>query len=167
MITNLEQLYIDQLRDLYSAETQLITALPEMAGNASHEELRDAFNHHLDETRTQRARLQEIFESHGVTPEGEECDAMRGLIKEANKHVANTAAGSVRDAVLIASGNRVEHYEIAAYGVARAFAECLGYDEDARLLSKSIEEEGNADQLLTKIASGGLFSSGVNQEAVR
>ena len=167
MITNLEQLYIDQLRDLYSAETQLITALPEMAGNSSHEELRDAFNHHLDETRTQRARLEEIFGIHGVTPEGEECDAMRGLIKEANKHVANTAEGSVRDAGLIASANRVEHYEIAAYGVARAFAECLGYDEDARILTKSLEEEGNADQVLTKIASGGIFHSGVNKEAVR
>ena len=167
MITNLEQLYIDQLRDLFSAETQLIVALPEMAASATHEELRDAFNHHLDETRTQRARLQEIFETHGVTPEGEDCDAMRGLIKEANKHVTNTTPGSVRDAVLIASANRVEHYEIAAYGVARAFAECLGYDEDARLLSKSLEEEGNADQVITKIASGGLFGSGVNEEAVR
>ncbi len=167
MINNLEQLYIDQLRDLYSAETQLIVALPDMAANATHDELRDAFNHHLDETRTQRARLMEIFESHGVAPEGEECDAMRGLVKEATKHVANTAPGSVRDAVLIASANRVEHYEIAAYGVARAFAECLGYDEDARLLSKSLEEEGNADKAITKIASGGVFRDGVNKEAVR
>ena len=165
MITNLEQLYFDQLRDLFSAETQLIAALPEMAANASHEELRDAFNHHLDETRTQRARLQEIFESHGISGEGEECDAVRGLVKEANKHVANTSPGSVRDAVLIASGNRVEHYEIAAYGVARAFAQCLGFDEDARILTKSIEEEGNADKALTKIASGGLFGTGVNEEA--
>lgn len=165
MINNLQQLYIDQLRDLFSAETQLIAALPDMAANATDEGLRDAFNHHLDETRTQRARLQEICGFHSAAPEGEDCDAMRGLIKEATKHVANTEMGSVRDAVLIASGNRVEHYEIAAYGVARAFAECLGYDEDVRLLTKSIEEEGAADQTLTKIASGGLFRQGVNEEA--
>ena len=165
MITNLEQLYIDQLRDLYSAETQLVAAIPDMAANASDATLREAFNHHLDETRTQRARLQEIFGFHGVAPEGEDCDAMRGLIKEATKHVANTQQGSVRDAVLIASGNRVEHYEIAAYGVARAFADCLGYDEDVKLLTKSIEEEGAADDTLTKIAKGGLFRNGVNETA--
>ncbi|WP_367874684.1 ferritin-like domain-containing protein [Luteolibacter sp. Populi] len=157
--------YFDQLRDLYSAETQLIVALPDMAANATDQELREAFNHHLDETRTQRARLMEIFETHGINGEGEDCDAMRGLVKEANKHVTNTAPGSVRDAVLIASANRVEHYEIAAYGVARAFAQCLGHDEDARLLTKSLEEEANADDTLTKIASGGIFSTGVNEAA--
>jgi ferritin-like metal-binding protein YciE len=165
MITNLEQLYIDQLRDLYSAETQLVAALPEMAANATDAGLREAFNHHLDETRTQRARLQEIFGFHGVAPEGEDCEAMRGLVKEANKHVANTEQGSVRDAVLIASANRVEHYEIAAYGVARAFAECLGHDDDVKLLTKSIEEEAAADETLTKIASGGIFRHGVNEAA--
>ena len=166
MITNLEQLYFDQLRDLYSAETQLIAALPEMAGHASDTELRDAFNHHLQETRDQKQRLQEICGRHGIAPEGEECDAMRGLVKEAGKHVTATTPGSVRDAVLIASANRVEHYEIAAYGVAKAFAECLGYDADVKLLKQSLEEEGNADATITKIASGGLFRSGVNEAAI-
>jgi len=165
MITNLEQLYIDQLRDLYSAETQLIAALPEMAQHATDTDLRDAFNHHLDETRTQRARLQEICGFHGVSPEGEECDAMRGLVKEAGKHITDTTPGSVRDAVLIASANRVEHYEIAAYGVAKAFAQCLGYDEDVKLLDKSLDEESNADTTITKIATGGIFRNGVNEAA--
>jgi len=167
MITNLEQLYFDQLRDLFSAEKQLIEALPEMATNATNDELRDAFSNHLQETRTQKDRLRQIFDRHGLNPEGEDCDAMRGLIKEAGKHITDTNPGSVRDAVLIASANRVEHYEIAAYGVAKAFAECLGYDDDVKLLHESIEEEGNADDTITRIATGGLFRSGVNEAAAR
>lgn len=167
MITNLEQLYIDQLRDLYSAEKQLVAALPEMASHASHEELRDAFNHHLQETKEQQARLRQIFDRHGLDPEGEDCDAMRGLIKEAGKHITDTSPGSVRDAVLIASANRVEHYEIAAYGVAKAFAGCLGYHDDVKLLAETLEEEGEADKTITRIATGGLFRSGVNEEALR
>jgi len=167
MITNLEQLYYDQIRDLYSAETQLITALPEMAANATNKELKEAFEMHLEETRTQRGRLEKICARHGMTPEGEECDAMRGLVKEAKKHVTDTTPGDVRDAVLIASANRVEHYEIAAYGVAKTFAKCLGFSEDASLLDESLDEESAADDKVTKIATGGLFTSGVNQAAVR
>lgn len=167
MITNLEQLYYDQIRDLYSAETQLLAALPEMAAQASDADLRKAFTDHLEETKTQRARLEEICANRGISPDGEDCDAMRGLVKEAKKHLAETTPGSVRDAVLIASGNRVEHYEIAGYGVARTFARILDFDEDAKLLDESIEEEGAADKLLTKIATGGIFSTGVNEAAVR
>lgn len=166
MITNLEQLYFDQLRDLYSAEKQLIASLPEMAQHASSEDLREAFTKHLEQTRTHRQRLQEICDRHGIDPEGEECDAMRGLVKEAGKHVTDTTPGSVRDAVLIASANRVEHYEIAAYGVAKAFADCLGFHEDVSLLSETLQEEGDADQIITRIATGGLFRSGVNEAAV-
>lgn len=165
MITNLEQLYFDQLRDLYSAETQLVAALPGMAANAANIDLREAFSKHLGETRDQHARLNQICTAHGISPEGEECDAMRGLIKEARKHLQDTAGGDVRDAVLIASANRVEHYEIAAYGVARAFARVLGFDEDVELLDQSLEEEAAADRAVTKIATGGLFSSGVNEAA--
>lgn len=167
MITNLEQLYYDQIRDLYSAETQLLTALPEMAANATNDELKTAFTMHLDETREQRARLEKICSRHGITPDGEECDAMRGLIKEAKKHVSDTTPGDVRDAVLIASANRVEHYEIAAYGVTKTFAKVLGFSEDASLLDESLDEESAADDKVTKIATGGLFTSGVNQAAVR
>ncbi len=166
MITNLEELYRDQLRDLYSAETQLITALPEMAVAASNSDLREGFVKHLEETREQRVRLEKICARRGIDPEGEECDAMRGLIKEAKKHVDETLTGEVRDAVLIASANRVEHYEIAAYGVTRAFAKALGYDDDAELLSDSLDEESATDEALTKIATGGLFGSGVNEAAI-
>lgn len=166
MINNLQQLYQDQLRDLYSAETQLIAALPEMVSNSTDEDLREAFSSHLEETREHKQRLERICADLNIDPSGEECEAMRGLIKEAKKHLANTAAGDVRDAVLIASANRVEHYEIAAYGVAKAFADALGYDEASNLLDKTLQEEGSADHALTKIATGGLFSRGVNQEAI-
>ena len=166
MINNLQQLYQDQLRDLYSAETQLIAALPEMVSNSTDQDLKNAFSQHLEETREHRQRLERICGDLNIDPSGEECEAMRGLIKEAKKHLASTAAGDVRDAVLIASANRVEHYEIAAYGVAKAFADALGYDEASNLLDKTLQEEGHADHTLTKIATGGLFSRGVNQEAI-
>jgi ferritin-like metal-binding protein YciE len=167
MINNLEQLYYDQIRDLYSAETQLIGALPEMAAQASDPDLKEAFNHHLEQTRDHRARLEQICSKHSITPAGEECDAMRGLVKEAKKHLSETAHGSVRDAILIASGNRVEHYEIAGYGVAKTFAKILNFDDDARLLDETLQEEGAADKLLTKIATGGIFSTGVNEAAAQ
>ena len=166
MINNLQQLYQDQLRDLYSAETQLIAALPEMVSSSTDQDLKNAFATHLEETREHRLRLEQICSDLSIDPSGEECEAMRGLIKEAKKHLASTAPGDVRDAVLIASANRVEHYEIAAYGVAKAFADALGYDEASNLLNKTLQEEGHADHALTKIATGGLFSRGVNQEAI-
>lgn len=165
-IENLQELYFDQLRDLYSAETQLVAALPEMVKNATHEQLRQAFSDHLEETRVHVSRIEKLFVEHGITAEGEECDAMRGLIKEAKKHIESTAPGDVRDAVLIASANRVEHYEIAGYGVAKAFAEVLGFDSSVAILDQTLQEEGNADKLLTNIAVGGLFRTGVNEEAI-
>jgi ferritin-like metal-binding protein YciE len=167
MINNLEELYFDQLRDLHSAETQLIAALPEMVSNATDEDLRKAFSHHLEETRTHLTRLTSICDDHGIDPTGEECEAMRGLIREAKKHLSNTIAGEVRDAVLIASANRVEHYEIAAYGVAKCFAETLGFDDAAIVLGETLDEESAADTTITKIATGGLFTTGVNEEALR
>lgn len=166
MITNLEELYHDQIRDLYSAETQLIEALPEMAEHASDRDLKEAFTLHLKETREHRDRLQQLCRRHGVAPEGEECEAMRGLIKEARKHVGETTTGNVRDAVLVASANRVEHYEIAGYGVAKSFASALGFDDDAEMLDKTLDEESEADKKVTKIATGGLFSAGVNEAAI-
>jgi ferritin-like metal-binding protein YciE len=165
MIRNLTELYHDQLRDLISAETQLIEALPEMESLACDRRLRETFSIHCDETRKQIERLTRLFQSHGIPGSGEECQAMKGLIAEARSHVEKTEPGDLRDALLIASANRVEHYEIAAYGAARAFAECLGLDDDAKLLSESIEEEGEADRKLTEIATGGLFRSGVNESA--
>ena len=165
MINNLEDLYFDQIRDLYSAETQLIAALPEMIENASCPELREAFASHLEETRKHADRLRQISGRHGFSPESVTCDAMLGLLKEAKKHVAETEAGDVRDAVLIASGNRVEHYEMAGYGVAKAFAACLGFGDDADILDLTLQEEGDADKKITAIATGGIFRSGVNEAA--
>lgn len=166
MIHNLDQLYQDQLCDLFSAETQLIEALPEMIRNSTDDDLRDAFSDHLEETKVQLERITRICESHDIDPTGEECEAMKGLIKEVKKHIAETETGVVRDAVLIACANRVEHYEIAAYGVAKAFAESLGYDEDAGWLSDSLDEEAAADDTITRIATGGIFSTGINEEAL-
>ncbi len=165
-INNLEELYYDQLRDLYSAEIQLVAALPEMVSNASNDELREAFSTHLVDTKGHVFRLEQLFSSHGISRDGEECDAMRGLIKEAKKHIECTTRGEVRDAVLIASANRIEHYEIAAYGATKAFAEVLGFDKAVSLLDKTLQEEGNADQVITKIATGGIFTSGINAAAV-
>ncbi|MFC7337456.1 ferritin-like domain-containing protein [Haloferula chungangensis] len=165
MITNLHQLYHDQIRDLYSAENQLLEALPEMVRAATDNDLREAFQSHLEETRGHVDRLKTICSAHGIAPEGETCEAMKGLIKEGKKHLEATQAGPVRDAVLIASGNRVEHYEIAGYGVAKAFASVLGLDDDEKLLDDTIEEEGSADKKLTKLATGGMLSSGINEAA--
>ena len=165
MITNLEQLYFDQLRDLYSAESQLIAALPDLANSVTDPELKRTFQKHMGETRTHRARLQDIFCRHGLNPGGDGCEAVRGLIREARRHVGRAKAGHVRDAVLIAVTNRIEHYEIAGYGTARAFAECLGYVDDADILGTSLEEESDADEAITRIATGGLFSSGINEAA--
>lgn len=165
MMTTLEEVYFDQIADLRSAETQLLGVLPKMAADASNQELRDAFTKHLRETQEQAERLNVIADRHGISAEEETCDAMRGLIIEAKKHVANTEPGVVRDALLIASANRIEHYEIAAYGVAKAFANCLGFGEDADLLDITLQEEGEADAAITKIATGGIFQSGINEAA--
>lgn len=165
MIQDLNDLYQDQIRDIYSAETQLIDALPKMAASASDDDLRQAFEHHLQETREQRARLERIAASRGFNPDGDTCETMRMLVEEGEKHQASAAAGAVRDALLIATANRVEHYEIASYGVARSFANVLGYDEDARMLDESLDEESAADEKVTKIATGGLFGTGVNEAA--
>lgn len=165
MISNLEELYYDQIRDLYSAETQLINSLQEMASNAASPELREAFSNHLEETRHHVERLRDIGQRHNFDCDGTTCEAMRGLIREAKSHISETETGNVRDAVLIASANRVEHYEIAGYGVAKSFADCLGFNDDRDTLDATLDEECEADKTLTKIATGGVFGSGVNRAA--
>ncbi|MEO5916655.1 MAG: ferritin-like domain-containing protein [Luteolibacter sp.] len=165
MITTLDQLYFEQIRDLYSAETQLLAMLPQMAAHSTCPELRNAFKDHLQETHDHCARLGYISDRHGISHQAVSCEAMRGLLLETKKHLAETVPGDVRDAVLIASGNRIEHYEIAGYGVAKAFANCLGYGDDADLLDQTLQEEGDADATITKIATGGIFRSGVNEMA--
>jgi ferritin-like metal-binding protein YciE len=165
-LDSLEDVLVHQLNDLYSAEDQLIAALPKMAQAASNSELKKAIEHHLEETRDHRDRIQEIFGQLGKRRTSEECKAMRGLIAE-GEEVVKTSGGSsaAKDAALIAAAQRVEHYEIAAYGTARTLAGELGHDEAKDMLDQTLDEESNADKLLTKIATGGMMKSGVNEKA--
>src|SRR5690606_34510375 len=132
---------------------------------ATNDKLRKTLNGQLGQGHEQRTRLQELFFQHGLNPGGEQCETMRGLIRETKKRMDRATPGSARDAVLIASLNRIEHYEIAAYGVARAFAECLEFPEDANSLHESLAAENEADDTLTTIAMGGMFKRGVNKAA--
>jgi ferritin-like metal-binding protein YciE len=151
-LDTLDDLYVQQLKDLYSAETQLIDALPRMAEAATHPELRRAFQDHLQETRRQKERLEQIFRGLDDDPSGETCQAMKGLITEGEHLIEADGDDAVRDAGLIAAAQRVEHYEIAGYGCVRTYAEALGRDDDARILQEILDEESQADELLNRIA---------------
>lgn len=155
-LDNLENVLILQLRDLASAEEQLINALPKMADAASSPELKQAFQAHLAETRQQRTRLDDAFRLLGQQPGSETCEAMQGLISEGEEIMALAGDPEVKDAALIAAAQRVEHYEIAGYGCARTFARRLGHHDVAAVLQRTLEEEGNADKLLTRIAEGSV-----------
>ena len=148
----LRDLYINELRDLYSAENQLVDALPKMAEAASTWELKEAFNNHLAETRVHVQRLEQILQSLSEKPSGKTCDAMKGLIKEGESYVKADGNDSVRDAGLIGAAQRVEHYEIAGYGTARALAQQVGDLEAVVILQSTLDEESAANELLTKIA---------------
>jgi ferritin-like metal-binding protein YciE len=149
---SLDDLFVDQLDDLYSAEQQLTDALPKMAEAARSPQLKEAFQNHLRETESQIARLEQIFQRLGKEPGDHTCEAMKGLIKEGKEVIDAKGDANVRDAGLIAAAQRVEHYEIAGYGTTRTFAQRLGYPEVARLLQQTLDEEGNADKMLTQIA---------------
>ncbi len=149
---NLEDLLVQQLQDLYSAEIQLIDALPKMAEAASSPQLKNAFQTHLGETMQHKKRLEQILRSLGKEARNEGCDAMEGLIDEGEEIIGLQGDTPVKDAALIAAAQRVEHYEIAGYGCARAFARQLGRNGVAEGLQHTLEEEGNADKLLTEIA---------------
>lgn len=151
-IETLQDLFLDELRDLYDAEKQLVKALPKMASAASSSQLRMAFETHLSETEGQVQRLERIFERLDEKASGQSCDAMKGLVKEGDKIASNVDESPLRDAGLIGAANRVEHYEMAAYGTARTFAEMLGYSEAAQLLEQTLQEEKQADRKLTQIA---------------
>jgi ferritin-like metal-binding protein YciE len=161
----MHDLFVEQLQDLYSAEKQLVEALPKMASAASHDELKQAFEHHLQETRDHVSRLEDIFGELGTQPGGETCEAMQGLIKEGDEIVSAQGDPAVKDAALIAAAQRVEHYEIAAYGTVRTFAGELDMSNAKDLLDQTLDEESNADKLLTKIATGGMLKTGVNERA--
>jgi ferritin-like metal-binding protein YciE len=160
-MTNLDDLYIDLLKDLYHAEKQLISALPKMAKAAKSSDLRSALEDHLNQTKHQAERIERIFSDRGNgSPKGKKCVGMEGIIEEGKELMKEKVEDEVMDAGLIAAAQKAEHYEIASYGTARAWARQMGYDRDAELLQQTLEEESMANEKLTRIAE-----SHVNVEA--
>jgi ferritin-like metal-binding protein YciE len=155
-IDSFDALLLDQLEDLYDAEQRLTKALPKMAEAAHDITLQSAFQNHLHETENHVARLEQIFGKLSQSPSSETCNAMKGLIEEGQKAIDAEANPEIKDAALIAAAQRVEHYEIAAYGTARAFAERLGRNDIARLLEETLAEEKAADLKLTDLAEHGI-----------
>lgn len=148
----LRALYIEELKDLYSAETQITKALPKLVEAATNSALRQAFESHLEETRNHVTRLERIFEGLDESPKGKTCEGMKGLLKEGDERAGEKGDSDVLDAGIISAAQRVEHYEIAGYGSARTYAELLGEKEAVRLLSETLEEEKAADTKLTQVA---------------
>ena len=149
---DLKELYIDELKDIYSAETQLVKALPKMAKAASSDELRRGFEEHLEQTKGHVARLEQIFQTLGEKPTGKKCMGMEGLIKEGGEAAEEDYEDDAKDSALIGAAQRVEHYEIAAYGTVRAMAEKLGEDAAVKLLSQTLQEEKDTDVKLSGLA---------------
>jgi len=149
---DLRDLYIEELKDLYSAENQLVKALPKLAKAASSDELRQGFEEHLEQTKGHVQRLEQIFESVHENPKGKKCVGMEGLVKEGSEVMDEDYEGALMDAALIGAAQRVEHYEIAAYGTAIAFAELLGESEQQSLLNDTLQEEKETDQKLTDLS---------------
>jgi len=153
-LDSLRTLWIEEMRDLYNAESQLVKALPKMAKKASNPELREAFENHLEETRNHLERLEEIFSRLGKKPTGKTCQAMKGLIEEGSELMQEEGSDSVIDAGIISAAQKVEHYEIAGYGTVRTWASILGEEEAEDLLQETLDEEGAADETLTEVAEG-------------
>ena len=149
---SLKDLYIDELKDLYNAENQLLKALPKMAKKASAPELKKAFQDHLAQTQGHVDRLEKIFKGMGEKPTGKVCKAMKGLIEEGKEIIEEDGDDSVLDAALIGAAQRVEHYEIAGYGVVRTFASLLGEESAMQALQRTLNEEGETDKKLTELA---------------
>ena len=149
---SLQKLYVDQLKDLFDAEGQILEALPKMQKKTKHPELRRAFQEHYQQTEQQVQRLQRLFDELGERPEGKTCKGMRGLIAEGNEAIEEFTDSDVLDAALISAAQRVEHYEMAGYGCARTYAHLLGMDEQASVLQRTLDEEGETDHKLTELA---------------
>lgn len=162
----LHDLLVHELEDLLSAERMLVQALPKMANAATDSKLKEGFEKHLKETREQHInRLNEAFSELGRTPNGVVCKGMQGIIEEGEEFIRATGDPATIDAALIGAAQRAEHYEMAAYGTARAHAEELGLKKIADLLQETLDNEGQTNKLLTKVAEGGLLTRGVNPEA--
>jgi len=159
-VKDFNDLYIQELRDLYSAERQLVEALPAVARAVESPQLADAVEMHLEQTIQHVTRLEEIFKDLGEKPTGHKCKAMEGLIAEGKEIISDTEKGAIRDAALITAAQKIEHYEISGYGSARTFAELIGEAKHAKILQKTLDEESATDENLTKLAV-----STINEEA--
>jgi ferritin-like metal-binding protein YciE len=153
---DLQDLYVEELRDIYNAEKQLVKALPKMAKKATHEELKDAFTEHLEQTKGHVERLEKIFDKLGKRAGGKVCKAMQGIVEEGKEMMEEDAEPEVMDAGLIAAAQRAEHYEIAAYGTVRTYAKLLGEDQAAKLLQATLDEEDETDKKLTDLAESSI-----------
>ena len=151
-LSSLEDLLVEELKDLYRAENQLLKAIPKMAKAATSKELKAGFEKHLKQTQGHVDRLEQVCELMDVSPKGKKCKAMEGLIEEGAEVIEEDAEPEVKDAALIAAAQRVEHYEIAGYGCVRTYAKLLGNDKAAKLLQQTLDEEGDTDKALTKLA---------------
>jgi ferritin-like metal-binding protein YciE len=161
----LNELFIDELKDIYWAEKHLVKALPKIAKAATSDELRTAIENHLSETENHVTRLENVFESINEKAAAKKCEAMAGLIKEGEEIIEDTEKGTfTRDAGIISAAQKVEHYEIASYGTLKTLAGILGYNEAAELLEATLQEEKNADELLTKVAESSINELSVNEK---
>jgi ferritin-like metal-binding protein YciE len=164
-LTSIEDVYAGHLADLRSAETQLVDALSEMADASSDKKLTQAFTNHLEQTARHLERIEEVVGTSPADVPEETCEAMKGLIREVRAVIEADGRGDVKDVALIAAAQRIEHYEIAVYGTARALADQLDLRIARDLLSETLDEESQADELLTKLATGGLVVAGLNERA--
>ena len=153
-LNSLQDLYVEHIQDLYSAEQQIIEALPKLIERTSHSKLRHGFTHHLEQTRQHARRLEEIAQRLGKPAGGKKCKGMEGLLQEGDEILKESGDRDVIDAALISAAQRVEHYEMAAYGCARTYASALNRDQDVAVLQRTLDEEGETDKLLTKVAEG-------------
>jgi ferritin-like metal-binding protein YciE len=151
-LNSLEDLLVEEMKDIYSAENQLVKALPKMAKAASHPELQAAFEKHLEETKVHVERIEKAMEKFDASPRGKRCEAMAGLIEEGEEILKQEGANAVKDAALISAAQKVEHYEISAYGSARALAQVLGRENLVEILTETLDEESQTDSDLTAIA---------------
>lgn len=164
-IHTLRDLFFDQLRDLHSVESQLLEALPQLEQKATDPSLKQLFREHAEITMVQLERVGQIFEKYGEPLGEDQSKGMKGLLDGGDAHIAIATSSSVRDALIIAHTNRIEHYEIAGYGVAMAVAEALDLLEEADTLADSLKEEKEMDDAITRLAVGGLFRRGINERA--
>ena len=148
----LKELYADQLRDILDAENQLIKALPKMAKGSRSEQLRSGFKEHLEQTKTHAERIEQILEALGEAPKGKKCKGMQGIVAEGKEILGEDYEGALKDSAIISAAQRVEHYEIAAYGCVREYAQLLGENEAVSLLGQTLEEEKETDKKLTELA---------------